>query len=473
MNRAFILVTLYAVLPAQDFGPVREQIVAGIGAEQAPACTVTVWQDGRIAWAEGFGLADRERRIPATADTIYRLASITKPLVATAILHLCDAGKLALDTKVNTLLPGSKLQRDEVSVAHLLSHTSGMPVHYTFFYAGTAPWSLDTAIARYGFSRREPGARFEYSNLGYGILGHLLALRSGSAWDEYLNRAVFAPLGMAHTSARVAKAHERDAAVPYRKDAGGRFQPLPDYDFDHPGASALWSTGADLVRFARMFWEDGAPVLRAASAKAMIQQQATAGPNGRGYGFGWFIETVHGERCFSHTGGMPGVATLLRAFPGRKIAYAVLTNTSDGALRNAVDAHLQRRILQAESRPSRPASRRSETVASERMHGSWVGRIHHHEGPVEVRVQCSQDKVRLWTGPGAGTERGVSEFRIPAPEEWAFSSEMLLGSVPGYFGVPKLEFGLQLIGERIEGICVAKAEGYFALSHRVELTRRD
>ncbi len=143
-----------------------------------PSITVAVAQNGRIVWEEGFGWADRERRIRANEHTVYSLASISKSFTATGLMTLVQAGKIDLDAPLNEYLGTSKVRArvgdiTAATVRRVANHTSGLPLHYQFFYADEPfePPSMDETIARYGNLVTPPGEEFQYSNLGYGLLG--------------------------------------------------------------------------------------------------------------------------------------------------------------------------------------------------------------------------------------------------------------------------------------------------------------
>ena len=130
---------------AEDrFDPVRERIRQQLEEKSIPSLTVAVAKDGKIVWEEGFGWADRERRIPADANTPYSLASISKPMTATGLMTLVRDGKLDLDRPVNDYLGAVKLtarigDAREATVRRVANHTAGLPMHFQFFYAVEAP----------------------------------------------------------------------------------------------------------------------------------------------------------------------------------------------------------------------------------------------------------------------------------------------------------------------------------------------
>jgi len=249
---ALLLISNSMAMARDRFDAVRASIGAQLTERRVPSLAVAVAQDGRILWEEGFGFANRERHVPATADTIYSLASISKPLTATALMTLVKAGKIDLDRPINDYLGIAKLtarvgDAQAATVRRVANHTSGLPEYYQFFYYNE-PWRrpvFDETIRRYGNLVTLPGEHFEYSNLGYGVLSHVVARMSGKTFADYLREAVFRPLGMARTTASPNPAQQGNMAIRYGDDG----RPIPFYNTDHDGASAVYASAHDLIRF--------------------------------------------------------------------------------------------------------------------------------------------------------------------------------------------------------------------------------
>ncbi|GHO84718.1 serine hydrolase domain-containing protein [Dictyobacter formicarum] len=217
------------------FEAIRERIERGLVERSIPSLTVAVAQGSTILWEEGFGWADRERRIPATPHTMYSLASISKPTTATGLMILKERGLLDLDRPINEYLGDSKLQAhvgsaEEATVHRVTNHTSGLPLHYQFFYQDEPylPPSMDETIRRYGHQVNAPGEHYQYSNLGYGILGEVIARLSGKSYADFLRQEVFLPLGMLRASVNIGTVLEAFQAQRYEEDGS----PYPFYDFD-------------------------------------------------------------------------------------------------------------------------------------------------------------------------------------------------------------------------------------------------
>jgi CubicO group peptidase (beta-lactamase class C family) len=209
-------------LSAQDrFDGVRASIRKRIIDGATPSVAVAVAQHGRIIWEEGFGSANREERIPATENTMYSLASISKPITATGLMTLVQAGKIDLDKPINDYLGDAKLKArvgdaSEATVRRVANHSSGLPLHYQFFFSNE-PYrkpSYDETILRYGNLVTIPGEHYQYSNLGFGIIGYVLSRASEESYSDFMREAVFLKLGMTHTSVGIGPGLEQFQAIP-------------------------------------------------------------------------------------------------------------------------------------------------------------------------------------------------------------------------------------------------------------------
>jgi CubicO group peptidase (beta-lactamase class C family) len=323
--------------PGERFAPVAASIRQAMEARNLPSVAIAVAKDGEILWEEGFGYADLERRIPAAPQTPYSIASISKPMTAVAIMRLAEQGMLDLDRPANEYLLSSQLtglagDAGDATVRRVLNHTAGLPLHYEFFYEGGGypGRSTDEGIARYGVLVNPPGVAYEYSNLGYGVLDRIIEHLSGRSYAGHMRAEVFEPLGMEHSSVGTG-AGLAGAAVRY--DA--RQRPIPYYDFDHRGGSAVFASVRDLIRFgqAQLGALPGSPRLLSDASLAAMQRVTTPESPTQGYGLGWSVaEDDGGYRRVSHTGGMPGVTTALYLYPDAKLVVAVVTNTRDRAV---------------------------------------------------------------------------------------------------------------------------------------------
>ena len=227
-----------------------------------PSVVVAAAKDGRIVGEEGFGWANLERHIEATPSTMYSLASIPKPITATGLMILVQRGQVDLDRPANDYLKTAALTAYEgkvtdATVRRIANHTSGLPLHWHFYYDDDAglPPPFDSTIADYVILAWPPGTRAQYSNLGFGILDAIISRTSSMPYSDFMRREVFIPLGLRHTAVVTGPLVGDTVAERYADSA----RPLPWYDFDHRGASAIYASAHDLLRFGMFHLKDHLP----------------------------------------------------------------------------------------------------------------------------------------------------------------------------------------------------------------------
>jgi CubicO group peptidase (beta-lactamase class C family) len=466
------------VAHADRFEGIRDHIRERLVADSIPSLSVAVVEDGRILWEEGFGWADRERRIAATEHTAYSLASVTKPITATGLMTLVESGAIDLDAPVNAYLGGAKLHArvgdvNAATVRSVANHTSGLPVHYQFFYADEPyrPPSRDETILRYGNLVAAPGERHEYSNLGYGVLDYVIQRVSGQSYARFMRRAVFLPLGMTRTSVGIGPGMERDTAARYGADG----LPLPFYDFDHPGASAVFASAHDLARFAAFHLgerlRDQKPILSRQTLDEMHRR--TTGDEGYGYGVGFELATRNGRPMAFHSGDMGGVATQLRLYLRERLAIIALSNFDSG-LPQAVVERIAGEML-SERDIARPRERplAAAFVTPPELLGSWKGMLATYQGDLpfelhflpdgDVHARLGAQPMALVNGARFRSGRFTGEL----------SARIGTEDTERYRYVPRLS--LKLRGDVLDGACTATGvpgpRMRNALSHWVRLRR--
>jgi CubicO group peptidase (beta-lactamase class C family) len=384
-----------------QFDSVRSYIHQAMEKEDIPSLTVAVAKGGKIIWEQGFGWANREKMLAATPDTMYSMASISKPFTATGFMRLVEDGKIDLDKPMNDYLGVGKLTglASDASAAtgrRVMSHTSGLPLHYQFFYEneGYAPPTMDETISRYGILVTSPGEVFEYSNLGYGILDYAAARTSGLDYADYMRTRVFIPLGLTHTSVGIADGLEPYAAQRY----DSKQRPIPFYTFDHLGASAIYSSAHDLIRFGMFHLKDHLkdqqPILKDSTIDAMQQISTPPAAGGGGYALGWGIHEEYGYHVFGHTGGMPGVRTTLQLFPSEDLAVVVLTNRSNFAIdkiaKEVVAAVLPKYAAGLHQQPARLETPATSKLPAD-LNGEWTGTLRTWQRTIPLTLVLQPD----------------------------------------------------------------------------------
>lgn len=472
-------------IAADKFEPIRQYIREQLREQSLPSVAVAVAQDGKIVWEEGFGWADRERRLPADAHTPYSLASISKPITATGLMALVRDGKLDLDRPANDYLGQAKLvarvgDARGATVRRIANHTSGLPLHYQFFYEDE-PYrrpSMDETILRYGNLVTAPGEHYQYSNLGYGVLDYLIERLSGQSYTEFMRKEVFLPLGMTRTSIDIGPGLEAYVAARYGRDG----LPIPFYDFDHPGASAVFSSAHDLVRFGMFHLknrlQDQKQILSDALIDEMHRPTSKDGERGYGYGVGFMVEDRYGYRVLSHTGGMGGVSTVMRLLPEQNIAIVVLGNAQSllpGDTANRIAAVLlpKWKIEPRGERGSPPSF-----VTPAELAGTWAGTLHTYARNLPVTLEFRAD---------GQVHARLGDQRVALVNEPGFRDGRFSGRFAGRVGTPDtgryhnaIYLNLTLRGDTLNGAATAMGGGTghqdsragSVLSHWVELKKR-
>jgi len=288
-------------------------------ADRVPGLAAAVVCRDRLVWSEGHGVVALDDPRPVTPETRFRIASLTKVFTATAVVQLADRGALDLDDRVAAhlrwfrLAPGPEGDGSESTVRHLLTHTGGMPrdSRLTDFARLYQPPRADAIEALPAQSlRSRPGEEYAYSNLGYAVLGEVIAAASGATYREYLDRETLDPLGM--TEALVHPAPDDDTAWGHgpRRDDGARAKAgFWELAFATP-AGGMAASVAELGPFVRLHlapylapYRDEEPSLLSADAiREMHRVHHEIDPVRGGSGLGWAVETGSGQHLVYHGG---------------------------------------------------------------------------------------------------------------------------------------------------------------------------
>jgi len=463
--------------------------------------SIAVSWHGEIYWEEAFGWADQEKRVPAAVDTRYALASVSKPLTATAFMILVDRGFVSLEDPVNAYLGKDGLRSavtdaDSATFRQVASHTAGLPLHSQAFYADEPflPPLFDETIRRYGFLATAPGERYQYSNLGYGILGHLIGQLSGRSYAEFLREEVLDPLGMGQTTVGL----NPSVAGSYATNYAPNEQPIPTALTDCLGSDGLYSTVSDLLRFARFHMGTLAHDQRAILSESSRREMQVPSPGtvptrdwecpGSGYGVGWFVGfTADGLRIIDHSGGTHGVSTILILIPDEELAVVVLSNAR-GPWPDTIGIEILSALIPerlAHPCAAEPSPPEADLLAAEpSLSGTWSGSVSTYEGnvPISLQIDDSED-ARITLGDAEQVQlRDVTYTdRMPVLNN-AGGGPFLRGWFVSDFGTEDVRRGcpckrwleLKLRDQRLTGSLITFSQRLHytgPLSHWVELTR--
>lgn len=380
----------------EQFAAVEQWLIEHMREREIPGASLAIAVDGEIKLARGYGYADRDEKTPVAPDALFRIASISKPITAVAVLKLVDEGKLTLDDKVLDLLelrPNERLPDydpwwDRITLRHLLTHTggwdrerSGDPMFrdrpIVLWLDGQLPLTHHTLLE---YQVRQPldfapGSRYAYSNFGYCLLGRVIEKATGKTYEQYVRDEVLAPVGI--TSARIGASRQAERCeneVCYYTIDGYESPSVvgPSFRRSVPGQYGGWNqelldshggwimSSPDLVRFGLALDAAGegevtrGGVLRSNTAAEMFTGQvplrADAESNVPGYGLGWVVTRLDDTPVVMHNGALPCTASVLARLDDR-IWFAVLMNlgrTRDGQwISSGLERELGRRILAA------------------------------------------------------------------------------------------------------------------------------
>jgi CubicO group peptidase (beta-lactamase class C family) len=315
------------------FGAQRE-------AYHVPGASVAVVQNGAMIFARGY--ADVERRTPVAADkTLFRVASISKLFVWTAVMQLVEQGKLDLDADVNTYLKDFKIPptyQQPITLANLMTHTLGFEDRAlgTSVRSAASLQPLGEFLATHMPARvRPPGQLTAYSNYGAALAGYIVSQVSGMPFEQYVEAHILQPLGMQHSSFRqpLPANLATGEAVGYTY-ANGNFQPHTFEWLQLAPAAALSATATDMANFMIAQLQDGqfgdTRILQAATARAMHQQSFSNDPRVNGFAHGFAVATLNDQQLLWHGGDIMHFHSALVLLPAHNVGLFVAHNGANG-----------------------------------------------------------------------------------------------------------------------------------------------
>lgn len=357
-----------------ELTPLNDLLVKILTDNNIPGATVAVARDGEMIYERGFGYSDVDKKTPMNANSVMRIASISKPITAIAVLLLMEDGQLKLDDLAIDYLTRDKkfsLPKDadaawsRVTILHLLQHSGGWDREKSkdpMFELLEITRALDlkkTAripdVINYQLSRPmdfAPGSRYAYSNFGYCLLGRVIEAASGQPYEAFVAERILKPCGMTQTRLGKARLNDRarDEVIYYTQKAklypaiwdvapgnqSGTFEsvagPYGHWDLEVFDSHGGWtSTAADLVRFAAALDSKTMPLIRAESLTLLKSRpEFSAADDATWYGFGWSVRPGNGidDASLWHTGLIAGTSTIL-VKRSDNLTWAVLFNVDD------------------------------------------------------------------------------------------------------------------------------------------------
>lgn len=323
-----VLLAALAALPESSVAAADAVLLRAHKRLEIPGLSAAAALGTDVVYTRSLGLADRAALVPAGDDTVYRIASLAKPITATAVMQLVEQGRLDLDAPVQRYVPAYPEKPWPVTARLLLAHQGGLR-HLASDEWGSTRHYASVAQALQAFKDEplayEPGTRCLYSSYGYCLLGNVVEGASTSAYADYLRAAILGPAGMAATGVDDALAPMPHRARGYvRRRSGEIIDSIPADTSNKIPAGGLVSTATDMARF-------GAALLSGRLVKPetlalMTAPQRTRDGRGTAYGLGFRVSKWKGRSEAWQHGGQPQVSTLLYLWPERRVAVVILCN---------------------------------------------------------------------------------------------------------------------------------------------------
>ncbi|MDD4238778.1 MAG: beta-lactamase family protein [Desulfotomaculaceae bacterium] len=394
----------------------RTAIEEAITAGTASSATVAIMDNGKLIYAEGFGMADREKNIAVNKDTVFNIGSVSKMFAATSIMLLVDEGKVALDEPVTIYLPEFTMADErykDITVRMLLNHSSGLPGstfwnNLGFEYNQNIYEELLACLSRSTLKHR-PGELAAYCNDGFTLAEMIVARVTGKSYGDFLAERIFEPLTVNHTSLGVGLLPEGvTPARFYRPD--GKSEPLEIVSLLASGG--LSSTAEDLCRFAASF-SDHLTILSAQSQMEMLKRQPSEFQGklrGDSWspGLGWDYADItafsdENLRLYGKSGGTGHYAAMLYTVPSQRISVAVIASgaqcDSPGIALNILSAYLKEKgLITAEEQEAKEPIE-AQPVPSELM--VYEGYYCASGEPCRIALDDEKDRLTLYVVDGS------------------------------------------------------------------------
>ncbi len=365
------IVLCTAALTPQQSSKIDEVGHRSVAGAAAPGVTIAVARGTQIVYLKGFGRSNVEDSVPATAETRYPIGSNTKQFTAAAILMLQDRGLLNINDPLAKYLPEIP-HAQQVTIRELLTHAGGY-AEYTeredFDEVGNRPATLAQIVGTVD-SRPlsfKPGTKREYSNTGYALLTMVVERLSKMTYAQFMQRNIFAPLGMSSTYVRTYADTFPNVATEYDAFAFGPWEHALSLDYSwFAGAGSIISNARDLVK-----WNAGLPRLLSKRSLGEMLTPINLGNAYPGYAFGITVNKLpNGHRIIDHGGNTTGAATQDARFPDDDLSIIVLANSgtfSYDAATMAIYGVLVPSIATAKTPPHRSPNRKASAIGNTQL----------------------------------------------------------------------------------------------------------
>lgn len=323
----YLSVLISGLSSAQD--AIDKYIQSQIEQEKITGISVGIVKNGEVVKVKGYGKANIEHNIPASENTVYKLASVSKQFIATAIMKMIEDRKISLQDPVNKFFKDAPSQWNKITIRHLLNHTSGLQRESPAFEAMVEKPDSILIKAAYKDSLAFPtGTKWQYCNLGYFMLADIIRITNGQPFTQYMRDEIFLKHGLLNTQSTSVKTIISGRADGYVND-NNRLLNAEDYIALRP-SGAFISTIHDLIKWELLLQQN--KVLKENTLKQMwSDKEKTPAVSANGeiiyYGYGWRVTRYLNKDIVFHTGVLPGFRTIFYRIPAEKTAIIILTNS--------------------------------------------------------------------------------------------------------------------------------------------------
>ena len=388
-----------------DFSGVRSMIREQMTATNTPSMAVAVTRGNEILWEEGFGFIDHPGGTPTTPNTLYYCASVTKAFTATALMILQERKQLDLDRPANDYLAKARLTSpywnpDEATVRRIAMQTAGLATYDRGYVQGLNQERvpLEEIIRRYGIIFWRPGDHFDYSNLGYGILGEIVANVSKRSFGDFLKEEIFRPLGMEHSTLGI------DPGQPTAPRYNGSLKAAsPPTESTVPGASSVYSSAHELALYSMFQLQTPRRgqrnILSPTGLGRLIDPTVDAGGGNR-HSLAWWVSDRNGYHTLFAQGGTSDSQAWLLLVPAEKIAVVVIGNSGSTPAPMVIDEILSTLLpLYKENKEDRAryvAAHPTPAVAPAKpgpppveATGTWIGKLRTYSSDIPLTLNVT------------------------------------------------------------------------------------
>jgi serine beta-lactamase-like protein LACTB len=399
--------------PPADYQPavkaLDEFITREVDDKRLPALSIILVDDQKVVWARGYGFADAAKKKPATADTVYRVGSVSKLFTDIAVMQLVEQGKLDLDAPLTKYLPDFKpinKYDKPITLRMLMSHRSGLlrePPEGNYFDPSVT--ALDRTVRSLNRTELvyEPGTHTRYSNAGIAVVGFVIEETQQQRFARHLHNRVLDPLGMTHSAFEPSAALNKDLAEAVMWGYDGREFAAPTFELGMAPAGCMYTTVNDLGRFLSALFAGGkgpgGQIIEAKTLEQMWTPHYAKKGEEREFGIGFNVAQLDGHKRVGHGGAIYGFATELAALPAEKLGVVVVASrdVSNGVTRHVADEALRQMLAVREKKPL-PKIEQTQPVGAERA-AKLAG---HYVAKGGKAIELSERDGRLYLLPLAG-----------------------------------------------------------------------